>query len=160
MRGWQINNFMLCKVQWHLFFFLASDQEKVNEKACVDPLKKIKVFAHWDTDGYFCSNRHEVIHIHLQIKAGRHIISHKVLSNHPYCIPSPQILSPFKTFFSGTHIHTYTHNCKLLWLVGKTKNNGDKDSYGWFFFKMKRIISLPLAFPLHVCLSNSLTLNP
>lgn len=56
----------------------------------------------------FCSNRHKAMHISLQMKADREIMSHDALSIHPYFKPSSQILTPCNTLFygkTGTRAH-------------------------------------------------------
>lgn len=89
----------------------------------------------------FCSNRHKVIHISLQMKAGRQIMSHDALSIHPYLKPSSQILTPCNTLFygkTGTHAQLYTHSWKSLGLVGKTKENREKDYCALFCSSLQK----------------------
>lgn len=109
----------------------------------------------------FCSNRHKVIHISLQMKAGTQIMSHDALSIHPYLKPSSQILTPCNTLFygkTGTHAQLYTHSWKSLGLVGKTKENRERFLCFILLFpaKMERIIAFPVPMPF----GNSLTPNP
>lgn len=120
-----------------------------------------------DTD--ICSNRHKVIHISLQMKAGRQIISHDALSIHPYCKPSFQILSPLSFQYlllwkDRTQTHPYTHSWKSLELLGKTKENREKDSCGFSvlfcFFLQKWKDSLLSLYPCLWVIPSHLTPKP